>query len=157
MTTLPVKSYSMLCLYAGSKGVERVERLGSHAVLDVVNEVDQPRRQRRLDTGLAGQGHDDAELGVDFGTSLTHGEVAPDAAMRLGRSAVECHEVVERSFRCVARRVRYIGSRIEAVERVGRDAAAWSAGRDLTCERDIKVSVAAIGEGVGDRRVRKRG
>ena len=42
--------------------------------------------------------HDDAELRIDLGGPLADGEVAPDAAVRLGRLPVVRDELVERSL-----------------------------------------------------------
>jgi hypothetical protein len=55
--------------------LERLYRLRSHAALDVVNELDQPLREWRGHSDLAGERHDDAELRVDLRWTFSHREV----------------------------------------------------------------------------------
>ena len=64
-------------------------------VLDVVVQLNEPRCQRRRNACLSPERHHDAELCVDFRAPLPHGEIPPDAAVGLGRAAVECDEIVE--------------------------------------------------------------
>ena len=75
--------------------VQRLERLRAGAALDVMDQLDEARGQRRRHAGFPRELHHDAELRIDFGRPLAHGEVAPDAAVRLGRAPVVGDERVE--------------------------------------------------------------
>ena len=51
------------------------------AILDVVDEVDQPCAVSGVVKPMLGADDDRAELRLDLGLALAHGEVAPDAAV----------------------------------------------------------------------------
>src|SRR5512146_3441362 len=65
-----------------------LERLRPLAVLDVVNQLDQTRQERRGYVRFAAERDDDAELRIDFRAPFSHREVAPDATVRLCRPAI---------------------------------------------------------------------
>ena len=106
------------------------------AVLDIVDELDQPRGQRRGDAMAPARLDDRRELGLDLGLALAHGKVAPDAAMGLGRAAVEGDHVVEGGGRGRHAGTGQEGRGIEAVEGLGLDARRDGHGHDLAAQRD---------------------
>ena len=150
MTVLPVKvEVHGWSARAGGRRerVERLERLRPRAALDLVDQLDQPRGERRGDAGLGAERHHDAELGVHLGGPLAHREIAPDAAVRLCRAAIVRDERVERALRRAGWRTREVGRRVEAVEGFGRDAASGGDGEDLARQGDVERPVLAASPG----------
>ena len=159
MAVLPLKSRFMgwsRRRRGGGQRVECVERLRPRAALDLVNQRHEARGERRRHAGLGPERDDDAELRVDFGGPLPHGEIAPDAAVRLGRAPVVRDERVERALRRAGRCAGEVCRRIEPVERLGPDAAGRRDGQDLARQRDVQMPVRGHGERVGDRLVGQR-
>ena len=67
-------------------------------LLEVVDQPDQPGRERRLQSMQPGDLDDRRQERVDLGPPPAHRQIAPDAAMALGRAAVEGDHVGERAL-----------------------------------------------------------
>src|SRR5215472_17342882 len=76
--------------------IQRLERLRATLVFNVVDQLDESRREWRRDPDLVAQGDDNSELGVDLGSPLADREVSPNAAVSLGGFAVVSDERLER-------------------------------------------------------------
>ena len=103
-------------------GLERRERQRAAAVLDVVDQSDQPADRGRLDARLAPELADDADLLIDLGLALAHGEIAPDAGVGLGGVAGVIGKRRDRGARALPLRRRE-SRRVELLEADRRDAA----------------------------------
>jgi hypothetical protein len=61
--------------------VERFRTLRPPAVLDVVDQLDQPVERRGRNALFGGELADDPDLRIDLGLALAHGEIAVDAGV----------------------------------------------------------------------------
>ena len=139
---------------------ERIQcrpRLRPPAILDVVDQRDQPRGERRRDAMLLADRDDRADLGIDLGAPPAHREVAPDAAVGLGGPAVEGDHVGERARERIGGRAGGERGRVEAVERLEADPLGGSDRRDLLAERREHRPVTPGVEHIRDRIVGQRG
>ena len=64
------------------KLLERIERLRSDAMLDLVHELNEPLGEQRRHVDFPRERHDDAELRVDLRGTLPDRQVTPDSAVR---------------------------------------------------------------------------